>query len=327
MDIPWTEKYRPLKLDNIVSQTESKNILANTLKDGHLPHLMIYGPPGTGKTSSIIALCNQLFGPKRVSERVLELNASDERGIGVVRNKIINFAKVSVGTRDPKYLCPDYKVIILDEADAMTKEAQAALRKVMEENSEITRFCFLCNYQNKLIEPIESRCVKIRFNTIDTESIISRLEYISQKENLLINNRKIYETIAEISNGDLRKGILILQNLKYFNLNNNLTSDNIYSIYKYITKEELNNYIQKLKKNKSIKTVIEIVKDIQSKGYIISYLILKINNYLMEINNLEEKDKANFIFMTSSIERKLNDGADEYIQLLNMITKLMELIK
>lgn len=325
MDIPWTEKYRPTRLDNIVSQTESKNILANTLKDGHLPHLMIYGPPGTGKTSSIIALCNQLFGPKRVSERVLELNASDERGIGVVRNKIINFAKVSVGTRDPKYLCPDYKVIILDEADAMTKEAQAALRKVMEENSEITRFCFLCNYQNKLIEPIESRCVKIRFNTIDKDSIISRLEYISQKENLQIKDKTIYETLAEISNGDLRKGILILQNLKYFKCDNNLTSEKIYSIYKYITKEELDIYIEKLKKNKNIKNVIEIVKDIQSKGYIISYLILKINNYLMDMK-IEEKTKAIFIFTTSSIERKLNDGADEYIQLLNLITKLMELV-
>ena len=140
-DIPWIEKYRPRKLNDIISQKESINILSNTLKTGELPHLLLYGGPGTGKTSSVLALCNQLFGPERVNERVIELNASDERGINVVRHKIINFAKIA----NENYLCPPYKIIILDEADAMTKEAQAALRKVMEETSNITRFCFICN--------------------------------------------------------------------------------------------------------------------------------------------------------------------------------------
>ena len=111
-DIPWIEKYRPRKLHEIISQEESINILSNTLKTGELPHLLLYGSPGTGKTSSILALCNQLFGPERVNERVIELNASDERGINIVRHKIINFAKNAIGTADPKYLCPPYKIII-----------------------------------------------------------------------------------------------------------------------------------------------------------------------------------------------------------------------
>ena len=236
--IPWIEKYRPRKLNEVISQEESINILNNTLKTGELPHLLIYGAPGTGKTSSVLALCNQLFGPIRVNERVIELNASDERGINVVRGKIINFAKVAIGTQDPNYLCPPYKIIILDEADAMTKEAQAALRKVMEENSNITRFCFICNYINQIIEPINSRCVKIRFKPINKNFIVSKLEWIANKEKITINTSAL-KSIAEISNGDLRKSILMLQNVKYIKINTGITSkineSDIYQMCKYIS--------------------------------------------------------------------------------------------
>ena len=323
--IPWIEKYRPRKLNEVISQEESINILNNTLKTGELPHLLIYGAPGTGKTSSVLALCNQLFGPIRVNERVIELNASDERGINVVRGKIINFAKVAIGTQDPNYLCPPYKIIILDEADAMTKEAQAALRKVMEENSNITRFCFICNYINQIIEPINSRCVKIRFKPINKNFIVSKLEWIANKEKITINTEAL-KSIAEISNGDLRKSILMLQNVKYIKINTGIGSrideSDIYQMCKYISNTELIEYIQRIKNSSSTSDIIKITKDIINKGFIFNSIIIKIIEYIVGSNDINDKTKAKILFEMSFIEKNINDGADEYIQLLKLFNNI-----
>jgi replication factor C subunit 2/4 len=324
-NIPWIEKYRPRKLDEVISQEESISILNNTLKTGELPHLLIYGAPGTGKTSSVLALCNQLFGPERVNERVIELNASDERGINVVRGKIINFAKVAIGTKDPKYLCPPYKIIILDEADAMTKEAQAALRKVMEENSNITRFCFICNYINQIIEPINSRCVKIRFKPINKKFIVNKLEWISNKEKIIIN-RDALQSIAEISNGDFRKSILMLQNVKYINidrgLDSQITQTDIYQMCKYISDTELLEYINNIKINNNVINIINITKDIINKGFIFNSVIIKIIEYITYSKSIKDSDKAKILFEMSFIEKNINDGADEYIQLLKLFNNI-----
>lgn len=321
---PWIEKYRPKKLSEIVSQEESISILNNTLKTGELPHLLLHGPPGTGKTSSILALCNELFGPVRVNERVIELNASDDRGINVVRGKIINFAKIAIGTKDSRYLCPEYKIIILDEADAMTKEAQSALRKVMEENSNITRFCIICNYINQIIEPINSRCVKIRFKPINKTNLINKLGWISNNENIKINDLAL-ESIGNISNGDLRKSILMLQNIKYlkknvnFNITQEITKDDIYEICKYISNDKMTKYINEIRTNNNIINVINITKEIINNGYVFNSIMTKISDYIIENTEINDSQKAKVLFEISFIEKNINDGADEYIQLLKLL--------
>jgi replication factor C subunit 2/4 len=330
-NIPWIEKYRPHKLDEILFQEESINILFNTSKTGELPHLLIYGPPGTGKTSSILALCNELYGPKRINERVIELNASDERGINVVRHKIINFAKIAIGTTDNKYLCPPYKIIILDEADAMTKEAQSALRKVMEETSNITRFCFICNYINQIIEPINSRCVKIRFKPIEDSFIITRLKIIAKNEKLHISLDAV-ESIAKISNGDFRKSILMLQNIKYLkdNIKDKIIKEDIYKMCKYITYDELLYYINILKDNTTnismTNKLLSVTNEIVNKGYIFISIIHEMINFIMNNESINDKKKAIILFDLSNIEKNINDGANEYINILKIFDNIKAIL-
>jgi replication factor C subunit 2/4 len=175
-----------------------------------LPHMLFYGPPGTGKTSTILALCRQLFGPELMKSRVLELNASDERGISVVREKIKTFAKVAVSQPDPAFPSPPYKIIILDEADSMTQDAQSALRRIMETYSRITRFCLICNYVTRIIEPITSRCSKFRFKPLDTTSTRSRLEHICNTESIAYTPEAL-DSLIKVSDGDLRRAITFLQ--------------------------------------------------------------------------------------------------------------------
>jgi DNA polymerase III delta prime subunit len=236
-----------------------------------------------------------------------------------------SFAKVAIGTKDPKYLCPPYKIIILDEADAMTKEAQAALRKVMEENSNITRFCFICNYINQIIEPINSRCVKIRFKPINKKYIVNKLEWISNKEKIIIN-RDALQSIAEISNGDFRKSILMLQNVKYINidrgLDSQITQTDIYQMCKYISDTELLEYIEKIKNNNNVINIILITKDIINKGFIFNSVIIKIIEYITYSKSIKDSNKAKILFEMSFIEKNINDGADEYIQLLKLFNNI-----
>ncbi|KAE8232994.1 hypothetical protein CF326_g1970 [Tilletia indica] len=217
---PWVEKYRPKSIDDVVAQEHTVNVLKRSLLSSNLPHMLFYGGPGTGKTSTILALARQLFGPELFRSRVLELNASDERGISVVREKIKNFAKLAVSTPQAtldgetgqkRYPCPPYKIIILDEADSMTQDAQSALRRIMEQYSHITRFCLVCNYVTRIIEPLTSRCSKFRFRQLDTGATRERLQMIATAEGVTFADEKVLDTLVEVSDGDLRRSITYLQ--------------------------------------------------------------------------------------------------------------------
>lgn len=176
--------------------------------------MLFYGPPGTGKTSTILALAKELYGPEMIKSRVLELNASDERGISIVREKVKDFARMQL-TNPPagyrsRYPCPPFKIIILDEADSMTQDAQSALRRTMETYSKITRFCLICNYVTRIIDPLASRCSKFRFKSLDQGNAKKRLEEIADKEGVTLESGAV-DALIKCSEGDLRKAITFLQ--------------------------------------------------------------------------------------------------------------------
>lgn len=194
--------------------------------------MLFYGPPGTGKTSTVLALAKELYGyvyipdllhysnrvrmgrPELMKSRVLELNASDERGISIVREKVKNFARIAVSNttaaQTAKYPCPPYKIIILDEADSMTQDAQSALRRTMETYSKITRFCLICNYVTRIIDPLASRCSKFRFKPLDSANATTRLQEIAAIEKVSYEDGVI-EALIKVADGDLRRAITYLQ--------------------------------------------------------------------------------------------------------------------
>ena len=201
----WVEKYRPHKLDELVNQEEVKERLKPLLeKKDELPHLLFAGPPGSGKTTTALVLAKELLGDL-ASDYVLSLNASDERGIDAVRERVKTFASYS----DRREGVP-FRLVVLDEADEMTHDAQTALRRIMEETSRYTRFVLICNYSSNLIEPIQSRCAIFRFKKIGQEEVTARLKKIAKAEDVKVTE-KVLQAISAAVDGDLRQGINLLQ--------------------------------------------------------------------------------------------------------------------
>jgi replication factor C small subunit len=199
----WTEKYRPGTFDDMVGQQEIIKRVRSLVQALNIPHLMFAGPAGTGKSTLALIIVKDLFKDKW-RENYLELNASDERGIDVVRQKVKDFARTRAIENIP------FKVIFLDEADALTKEAQHALRRTMENYSNTCRFILSCNYSSRIIDPIQSRCVMFRFKLLEKKDIAKRIDIIANGEALTLTP-DVYDTIYETSEGDCRKAINLLQ--------------------------------------------------------------------------------------------------------------------
>ncbi|VDN27912.1 unnamed protein product [Gongylonema pulchrum] len=183
--MPWVEKYRPATLHELVSHQQITATLLKFVDEKRLPHLLFYGPPGTGKTSTILAVAKMMYSPKQLPSM---LNASDDRGIGIVRDQIITFAQTMTFHANEGQTVPP-KLIVLDEADAMTKDAQSALRRVIEKFTENVRFCIICNYMSKIIPAIQSRCTRLRFAPLKDVSLFGSFVFscifASLKENKL----------------------------------------------------------------------------------------------------------------------------------------------
>ena len=207
----WIEKYRPSNFKQIIGQNRIINIIENMIENGSFPHLIFSGISGTGKTSTIMAIANKLYGSNKTF-MVMKLDASDDRGINSVRDEIKGFAEKQTIFNE------GIKLIILDEADSMTFDAQFALRRIIEKYSDTTRFCLICNYENKIIPAIKSRCLHMRFSPIEKSHILKKLSYICKKENLKASDKTL-NIIAELSNGDFRKSINLLQSISMRNNN------------------------------------------------------------------------------------------------------------
>lgn len=202
----WVEKYRPTKLDDLVDQGATKQRLKLMLeKKEQLPHLLFAGPPGSGKTTTAMIIAKQILGD-HWADYALSLNASDERGIDIVRERVKTFARFA----DRREGVP-YRIVILDESDEMTSDAQTALRRIMEESATYTRFILVCNYSSGIIEPIQSRCAIFRFQRLDESAVVEHLKEIAKKEKLKATGEGAFDAVFEATQGDLRQAINLMQ--------------------------------------------------------------------------------------------------------------------
>lgn len=315
----WVEKYRPVKLDQVAAQPEVIQSLKKVLETKNLPHLIFFGPSGCGKTSTILALSKELFGEELYYDRVIELNASDERGINVIRDKIKTYAKKAI---NPKENIPPWKIIILDEADNMTPDSQFALRRIMEEYSKLTRFCIICNYHNKIIDPINSRCALFRFKPIKEMDILLKLKDICIKENLSLSDEFLNQVI-KFSRGDLRKAINFLQKCQnqYGNILNQDILNEISGIIPINNFNELINAII-LKDSKIIdKVIMESVND----GYSLVNQITFFDEYIKK-SLFSSNIKSLLSLKLTEIDNNLLKGGDEYIEFMRLAYEFSKII-
>lgn len=326
--IPWVEKYRPKTLDQVVYQDEVVAVLKKCLSGMDFPHFLFYGPPGTGKTSTILALAHEMFG-KYVKERVLELNASDERGIDVIREKVKNFSSSKVPNKLPDgSKAPAIRIVILDEADSMTIPAQTALRRVIETSTETTRFCLICNYVTRIIDPISSRCTKFRFKPLAKSLILERLQAICKAEKLNYQDQNVLEQVIDISEGDLRKAITSLHSVARLKSSETsedpITIKDIYEVLGNISNDWIKKVVSACASGNAVK-IEETVTDLMAEGYSGSQFLLQLTSWILESDQGKSLKGTNQITLLKNIaaaDMALLEGCSEYLQILAICSRL-----
>ena len=300
----WTEKHRPQSFSEIRGQKEIIKRIKSLVEQKNIPHLLFAGPAGTGKTTTALIIAKELF-KEHLQENFLELNASDDRGIDTVRVKIKDFARTKSIKEIP------FKIILLDECDSLTKDAQQALRRTMETYSNTCRFILSCNQSSKIMEPIQSRCAVFRFKPLTKEDIGEIIDEIIKNEGLKIN-KDIYNLLYEVSEGDTRRLQNILQSSA--TLSNEITEDTIYESISLVKPKEIKNIIELALNKKFIESRNLLLNTMLNNG--LSGLDI-IKQIMKEIDGLKISDEKRLYLIDKcgEIEFRITEGADEYIQL------------
>lgn len=310
--LPWIEKYRPNSLDEMIDHGEKINTLRSLIDKKEMTHLLFYGPSGCGKTSMILACAREMYG-NQYPRYVLELNASDDRGIDTVRKKIPDFVKTASNK---------IRLVILDEADAMTNDAQSALRRVIEDYSKNSRFCLICNNINKIISGLQSRCTKMRFGYLDSNEIKKKLKIIIEKEDVHITNNAL-ERLINV-NKDFRQILNTLQCLHSVKLNEKKDYDPIQpdEINEYLgipTQIQIDRIIDILL-NKPLKESCDhLIESFRDNLWNLPDLIHRLCKYVIDDKPMSDQRKYYLIEQFSDIEAKLSHSNDAEVQLYALV--------
>ena len=301
--LPWIEKYRPNSVSEIVGNTQVISILNNMVEKNSLPHLILFGSSGTGKTSTILAFAKKIYG-KFYRHMILELNGSDDRGINVVREQIKEFCSTNNNLYKMFSKKNMYKMVILDEVDSMTLDGQFALRRIIENYTENTRFCLICNYITKITPALRSRCLAFRFEPLNTDYILDKMYDIMDKENVDLEDDVIDKIVVK-SDGDLRKGINMLQCLTTFRKISK--SNNINLLFNMINQSDIELILEELNSKNSFIKKFQIIKDIiNTNEYNLTEVIYYIINLLIE----KKEIKKSIIKELSKLELKTYNNLD-----------------
>ncbi|MFW9827080.1 MAG: replication factor C small subunit [Candidatus Thorarchaeota archaeon] len=319
LETPWVEKYRPQTFEEIVSQSIAINNLKKFVKSTDIPHLILTGPAGTGKTSTALIIARHFFKEEELDTNLLELNASDTVRIDFVRNVLKNFVNQNL-IKDGSL-----KFVILDEADNIPGQVQQALRRIIEKSSNNIKFILLCNYINRIIDPIISRCAVFRFVSLPKEQIIGRLKYIVENEKLKIPNDKkeeFFDIIFFISGGDLRKAINTLQMSVALDLLENLDLNEILRVSGFMDRKTSENLIQALKIKDFAKSreIVRAIDIFDSRNFIRQ--ILEKTNIL----NISPDNIVNLKSLFGEIDYRISQGANEQIQISALLATIIEYI-